>query len=362
MQTYTESCLQDIYAASALNMPTIGDMVTLLNTTYKGQSVVIWQTSNGGLLVMVNGSNVNASQVEADVRQYMQEHQLKNAPITLLGYQGGTDVAQRMVEDFYNHPGDYPFTIPNVIMVGGDIPDRSKDMYVNTNYLVYQMLPEDENKSPMPTPEQWTIMAMTAIAGIAFTPLTGGASDEAALAIDGSEMAAIEGSEGASAASAWLNAVKDEAIDLTREKATEFGADVIYNANNPEPSPAMSKILNDMANGQYSMEFSGGLLDHPYAPPNQSTQIDPNTGQPISPTNPYQNIKGKLYYDDLMLIPDEEGMDKKTFMNSAFLNRQPLPDPILSSSPNIKLGSPPIVVPNPANPNAIPLIDPESYL
>lgn len=360
MQTFTESCLQDYYAASALNMPTLGDMLTLLNTTYKNQSVVIWQTPNGGLLVMVNGSNVSSSQVEADIQQYMLEHKLSNAPITLLGYQGGTQVAQQVVEDLYNDPNKYHFTIPNVVMVGGDIPDRSKDQYAATNYLVYQMLPGEDGKFPSPTAEQWTLMGITAAAGVALTLFTGGVSDEAAVAIDGTELAAIEGEDGA-AASVWLNAIKEEAVDLAKEKATEFGADIIYNANNPEATPGLSKTLAGMANNQYSTELSGGLLSHPYVPAGQTPTIDPQTGQPISPTNPNQTINAKLYYDHLMLIPDEDGMNAKTYQNSAFLNRQPLPDPVASANPKSRLGSPPINLPDPTDPNSIPLIGPEAY-
>lgn len=354
MQTYTENCLEDMYAASALNMPTLGDMITLLNTTYKNQSVVIWQTPNGGLLVIVNGSNANSAQVEADVQQYMLEHHLKNAPITLVGYQGGTDVAQQVVEDLYNHPNEYQFTIPNVVMVGGDIPDRSQDKYAATNYMVYQMLPEEKGGPKPLTAEQWTIMGMTAIAGIALTPFTGGGSDEAAAAIDG----AVATDEGGSAL-AWLSAVKEEAADLAQEKAIEFGADSIYNANHPEPESGLSKTLAEMANNQYSDALSDGLMVHPYAPAGQTPTIDPTTGLPVSPINPYTNIKDKLYYDNVVLIPDEEGMDKNTYTNSSFLDRQPLPDPVTSLK--TKLGSPPILLPNQTDSNAIPLTNPEGF-
>lgn len=359
MQTYTESGLEDFDAAAALNMPTLGDMITLLNTTYKNQSVVIWQTPNGGLLVMVNGSHVSASQVEADIEQYMLAHKLKNAPITLVGYKGGTNVAQQVVEDLYDHPSDYHFTIPNVVMVGGGVPDRSKNMYAGTNYLVYQMLPEQEGQSSPLTAEQWTIMGLTAIAGIALTPLTAGGSDEAAAAIDGAELAEAGGD--ALEASKWLEAIKEEAADLAKEKAIEFNADVLYNSTHPESEPEMSKILAEMANNQYSDNLSGGLMSHPYAPAGQTPTVDPNTGLPQSPAGPYQSIKGKLYYDNLILIPDEEGMNKGTYMNSSFLDRQPLPDPVLSSSPKVRLGSPPIILPDQTNPNAIPLTNPEAY-
>lgn len=111
---------------------TVSDL--LLDLQNAPSPIVIYQTSNGGIVVLVNTMNdglsaqQNALLVQQAIAQYSSLNNLNNPKVTILGYKGGTDVVQNLAHD------NNPFQIENVVLVGGQVTMQREG---GINYTVY---------------------------------------------------------------------------------------------------------------------------------------------------------------------------------------------------------------------------------
>ncbi|HET8841611.1 MAG TPA: hypothetical protein VFN35_09100, partial [Ktedonobacteraceae bacterium] len=81
----------DLAAAAAINDPSLGNLISQINSGPNANAkVLVWQTPNGLIVVIKDGADPAA--VEAALKA-----QYGNMPITLIGYKGGSEAAQQIV-------------------------------------------------------------------------------------------------------------------------------------------------------------------------------------------------------------------------------------------------------------------------
>lgn len=131
----------EIAWAGATGQVSVGDLLQDLVNAPNGSPVVIYRSSDGGLVVAVNSINngkspaENALLVQKAIAEYDELNGITNPKVTILGYQGGSDIVQNLAND------KNPFQLANVVLIGGKITQTPA---VGVNYVDY-LAPGDSN-------------------------------------------------------------------------------------------------------------------------------------------------------------------------------------------------------------------------
>jgi hypothetical protein len=313
-------------AASQIDKPTEADLIYELNLPrYANTPVLIWQLPNGGLLIAVKGGT--QQQVEQSIDQYMKDYNIpKGTPVTILGYEEGSQTAEQVIEDSLN--GNQPFKVADAIMIGDNNLPQEVD---GIDYINYEVTPhEDNHLSWLPTKEQLTIMTVMAIVSVA----TDGGAD---ILLSGESLS------GSVVKEAFVSALKDK--DLAIDKMEEYAVSLGYNASNSEhltPEEFLAQKLQNSA-GFTTTNLSVSVHGQPPIPLTQYITQQLTNGN-TSPDLASQGVK--IYYKDGILLPDETNMDPGKLLNNAYLGSQFIPDPTGMS----KLGLGVTTTPGPVSP------------
>lgn len=133
----TLSGLVDNYKQSLLWTTATADVTVsdlLLDLKNSPAPIVIYRTQDGGLIVLVNTMNdgktpqQNAALVQQAIEQYDALNNITNPKVTILGYQGGSDIVQYLAHD------NNSFQLTNVVLVGGQVITQRQ---AGINYTVY---------------------------------------------------------------------------------------------------------------------------------------------------------------------------------------------------------------------------------
>ncbi|HEU5382073.1 MAG TPA: hypothetical protein VFV38_42180 [Ktedonobacteraceae bacterium] len=283
LQTIVGQFQLDVLTASAINEPSIGDLITEVTTGPNANAkVLLWQTPNG-LIVVVKGG-VDAATVEQAIQQYITQHHLQGTPVTLIGYQNGGSTAQQIIRD-----GGQQYRVTNLVLVGAPLEDNLPQ---GLNTFVYQAQPKEKSEEE-PTflglkKDQLFIPVAAVVVGL----LTDGAGDFA-----------------------LLPALGEGVKDVGTEYAIAYGwnkAAQQWNAQHPgEPMPEMQAgqplpIYLDAGDGNGIHQITwpeatllaNGKLPH-----------------------------AKIFFKQSDFVPNEPGANLNNFTNSSFLNSQFVPDP-----------------------------------
>jgi hypothetical protein len=217
----------------------------------------------------------------------------------------------------------------NAIMVGGKLPDPGT---MPVNYMAYQETP-GEQKRPwwQPTPEQLTLMAATAVVGVA--------TDGIGFAVGGE---AITGELVAAQFTETFGS-------LAKDKIIEYAGDLGYNATHPENQTMEEFIAKKIQNSGAYTSADSMVLQLPGQDPMPLQQY---VKQQISQGNTVdlKNLNAKFYYHYMSVLPEEPNLDKGILSNDALLGSQFILDPHKMS--NTTLGVAPIQ--GPISPPGIP--------
>ena len=124
----------EVDAATQLDTLTMGDlMMQMYNPQAANASVIIWQTPDGGLIVLVKDGKGSPTQVAQAINNYRRQYHLgAGTQVTIVGYKQGGDIAAQ-VADASNQQGS-PFHVENVVLIGAKAPT---DPNPGTNYDIY---------------------------------------------------------------------------------------------------------------------------------------------------------------------------------------------------------------------------------
>lgn len=317
-------------AAAQIDKPTEADLIYELNLPRNANTpVLIWQLPGGGLLVAVKGGT--QQQVEQAIDQYMKDYNYPaNTPVTMVGYEQGSQTAEQIIEDSLN--GKQPFKVADAVILGDNNLPQEVD---SIDYINYEVMPhEDNHPAWMPTGEQLTIMIIMGVLSVG----TDGGSDVLDAMLSGKTIT------GATVKEAFISALKDK--DLAIDKMEEYAVSLGYNANNAEHMTPEEFLAQKLQN-------SAGFTTN-----NLTVSVDGKPAIPLTQyiterlTNGDTDLKDlaskgvKIYYRDGILLPDETNMDPATLLNNAYLGSQFIPDPVGMSQIGLGVTS----IPGPLSP------------
>lgn len=272
----------DLTAAAAVDEPGLGNLI-MQGTTGAGKDakVLVWQTPNGLIVLIKDGAN--AREVEdAILAKY------GNVPVTLIGYKGGSDVAQQIILDEEDDP---KFKVTNLVVIGAPLKDTLPD---GINYFSYQATPEvkeeEEGKFLGLKPDQILIPLAATAVGI-FT-------------------------DGLGELPFLLKTAKDVGTEYILAEGWNVAEE--WNKKHPgEPMPtgSDSPIYIDTGDGR-------GI--HKMSPTEATLLVNNDPGM----------AKAKIYFKTSYLVPNEPGANAGDFTNNSYLNSQLVPDPDTGKLPH----------------------------
>lgn len=173
-----ESYNEETGMATAINVVTVGELIWELNNAPGHAPLIIYQTPNGGLMVLVGNNSINAQQINQALKDYIASNGLQGSngqpvQITLMGYQSGGQTAQ----DLMGLASNGLYHVENMILVGAAFTMQNPP--TNTNYDLYVSPGDknagDNNASILPTNQyQWGNLGLNAVFNVGLGAATGG--------------------------------------------------------------------------------------------------------------------------------------------------------------------------------------------
>jgi hypothetical protein len=300
LRTLTMNFYSEVLAASKMDQPTVADIIYEFSLPqYADSPVLIYQLANGGLLIAIKGGTKKYD--EEIIGKYISQYcgnQKGKPQVTILGYQGGVDTAQQIIQDSVGNDANplLPFDVVNAIMIGKDkdLPDSGN---LPINYVDYALPSDEEEKKPWwhLTTEQITLMTLTALGAVVL---------ESPELLAG-EFTTVFGT-------------------LAKDKLMEYAITLHYNADHPEMSPEQF-ISEKLMENNKSLVPTGAtdLQGKPtYIPLKQYVQ------EQISQGNTFPLDFGKDKQPKAFTYPlvEEPGL-KQGLTNDAYLGSQFILDP-----------------------------------
>jgi hypothetical protein len=293
LRTLTMTFYSEVLAASKVDQPTVADIIYEFSLPqYADSPVLIYQLSNGGLLIAIKGGTKQGDEqlIRNYIAQYYGDEQ--NIPqVTILGYQEGTSVAQEIIQESVGPDANslLPFKVVNAIMIGEKLPDSGT---LPINYIDYSLTPNEQKKPWWHlTTEQVTLMTLTAIGAVVL---------ESPELLAG-EFTTVFGS-------------------LAKDKLMEYAVTLGYNAEHPEDGKTPQEYLYDqlLANNKSTVPVG----TNQYEPLRQYIQDQISQGN----TYPIDLGKVKQPYAFTYPLNEEPGL-KQGLSNDAYLGSQFILDP-----------------------------------
>lgn len=174
-----ESYNEETGMATAINAVTVGQLIWELNNTPGHPPLIIYQTPNGGLMVLVGNNSINSQQINQAIKNYISANGLQGSngqpvQITLMGYQSGGQVTQDLMAKF---AANGIYHVENMLLVGAAFTMQNPPK--DTNYDLY-VSPGDKNAgdnsgSILPTNQyQWGNLGLNAVFNVGIGAATGG--------------------------------------------------------------------------------------------------------------------------------------------------------------------------------------------
>ncbi|GHO87910.1 hypothetical protein [Dictyobacter formicarum] len=294
-QTIVGQFQVDVDADSAINAPSIGDLITDVTAPGMTGKVYLWQTPNGLMVVVKSGTN--PADVEKAINQYIASHGLsKDTGVTLIGYKDG-GITQQMVLDGENKGGEN-FKVNNLVLVG---EKPMETLPANLNVLSYTKVdketPEHETTWLGLKPDQIIIP----VSSVALAFLTDGLGNVAEAGLLGA------------AREAGKEAVTQGARDIAKETIM---AEIWNHTIGASPRAGTPDQMGS------SMPYNIY-----YDPGDGSGVHKPSVEELTELANGKASPKAKFYISQSSAVPEESGANLDKFTHSSYLNSQLVPDP-----------------------------------